>query len=67
MRPYNTGGDVITKIDGRPIEDPDDLSRVVAALEPGQTVPVETWRDGERREVQVKLGDRPLSRPPGWG
>jgi S1-C subfamily serine protease len=67
VRPYNTGGDVITKIDGRPIEDPDDLSRVVAALEPGQTVPVETWRDGERREVQVKLGDRPLSRPPGAG
>ena len=67
VRPYNTGGDVITKIDGRPIEDPDDLSRVVAAFEPGQTVPVETWRDGERREVQVKLGDRPLSRPPGAG
>jgi S1-C subfamily serine protease len=67
VRAYRTGGDVITKIDGRPIENPDDLSRVVAGLEPGQTVPVETWRDGERREVEVKLGDRPLSRPAGAG
>ncbi len=67
VRPYSTGGDVITKIGGRPVEDPDDLSRIVALLEPGQTVPVETWRDGERREVQVTLGDRPPSRPPGTG
>jgi 2-alkenal reductase len=67
VRAYRTGGDVITKIDGQPIENPDDLSRVVAGLEPGQTVPVETWRDGERREVEVKLGDRPLSRPANAG
>jgi S1-C subfamily serine protease len=67
VRPYRTGGDVITRIDGHPIENPDDLSRVVAGLEPGQSVPVETWRDGERREVEVKLGDRPLSRPANAG
>jgi S1-C subfamily serine protease len=61
VRRYRTGGDVITRIDGRPIEDPDDLSRVVALLDPGQTVTVEAWRDGERRDVRVKLGTRPLS------
>ena len=61
VRTYATGGDVITKIDGRPVEDPDDLSRAVSLLDPGATVPVEAWRGGERRTVRVKLGDRPLS------
>jgi S1-C subfamily serine protease len=67
VRTYRTGGDVITRIGGTPIEDPDDLSRVVAALDPGETVDVEAWRDGERRRVRVKLGARPLSRPSGAG
>jgi S1-C subfamily serine protease len=67
VRPYNPGGDVITKIDGRPVDDPDDLSRAVALLDPGKTVPVEAWRGGERREVQVKLEERPLQRLPGSG
>jgi S1-C subfamily serine protease len=60
VRPYRTGGDVITAIDGRPVDDPDDLSRAVALLDPGSTVTVEAWRDGERRELKVKLGERPL-------
>ena len=52
---------MITSLDGRPVDDPDDLSRAVALLDPGTTVPVEAWRDGKRRTVKVKLGDRPLS------
>jgi S1-C subfamily serine protease len=67
VRPYRTGGDVITRIEKRPVEDPDDLSRAVALLDAGQTVTVEAWRDGKRREVQVKLGERPLQRLPGAG
>jgi S1-C subfamily serine protease len=67
VRPYRTGGDVITAIDGRPVDDPDDLSRAVALLDPGSTVTVEAWRDGERRELHVKLGDRPLQRLPAGG
>jgi S1-C subfamily serine protease len=63
VRSYREGGDVITSIDGRPVDDPDDLSRAVALLDPGQTVRVEAWRDGERRELRIKLGDRPLSGP----
>ena len=61
VRAYRSGGDVITKIDGRPVDDPDDLSQAVALLDPGSTVTLEAWRDGERRDVRIKLGDRPLS------
>jgi S1-C subfamily serine protease len=52
---------VITGIDGRPVDDPDDLSRAVALLDPGATVTLEAWQDNEKREVRIKLGSRPLS------
>ena len=35
--------------------------RVVARLDPGRTVTVEAWRDGERRRLRLRLGERPLS------
>jgi len=63
IRPYRDGGDVITSIDGRPVRDPDDLSLAVAQIDPGKTVKVEAWRDGDKREFTVKLGERPLSGP----
>jgi S1-C subfamily serine protease len=67
IRSYRDGGDVITGIDGRPVDDPDDLSRAVALLDPGATVTLEAWRDGEKREVRIKLGSRPLSGLPDAG
>jgi S1-C subfamily serine protease len=67
VRSFHEGGDVITSIDGRPVDDPDDLSRAVALLDPGATVRVEAWQDGERRQLRIKLGDRPLSGPADTG
>jgi S1-C subfamily serine protease len=58
---YATGGDVITKVEGTPIEDANDLSAVVARFQPGQEVTVEVHRGGETKEIKVKLGERPLS------
>jgi S1-C subfamily serine protease len=64
---FRTGGDVITRLDGHVIADPDDLAALVARFDPGHTVTVETWRDGERRRVRLRLGERPLSEPRGAG
>ena len=64
VRQYLAGGDVITKLDDRAIENPDDLSLAVALLDPGSKVPIEVWRDGERRELEVELDERPLQRLP---
>jgi S1-C subfamily serine protease len=64
---FEPGGDVITRIDDEVIEEPDDLSAIVARLDPGQTVRVEAWRDGERRQLRLELGERPLSAPGGVG
>ena len=67
IRSYRDGGDVITSIDGRAVDDPDDLSRAVALLDPGATVTLEAWRDGDKREVRIELGSRPLSGLPDGG
>jgi S1-C subfamily serine protease len=56
---YRTGGDVILKVDGTDIIGPNDLARVIAAHRPGDQVTVTILRDGERKDVQVRLGKRP--------
>ena len=57
---YQPGGDVITKVDGRPVDDSADLASRIAAFEPGREVPLEIHRDGETREIMVRLAERPL-------
>jgi S1-C subfamily serine protease len=67
IQSYAQGGDIITKVEGKVIEDANDLSAVVAQFQPGQDVTVEVHRGGETKEIKVKLGDRPLSAPSGGG
>jgi S1-C subfamily serine protease len=57
---FTTGGDVITKVQDRPVEDASQLAEVIAQFKPGDEVTIEVWRDGETREVEVRLGERPL-------
>jgi putative serine protease PepD len=52
-------GDVITGVDGSLVSDPDDLSRIVSGLEPGDEVEVEVTRDGVERTFEIELGKRP--------
>ena len=48
----------------RPISDADDLSEAVQLFDPGQKVTLEVWRDGEKRKVELTLGQRPLTAQP---
>jgi serine protease Do len=48
-------GDVITKFDGKPIKDYDDLPRIVASTPPGSAVEVEIQRDGKARKLKATL------------
>jgi 2-alkenal reductase len=57
---FKKGGDVIVAIDGRPVKSADDLVRIVSErLEPGQQSTFEVFRDGKRKAITVKLGERP--------
>jgi S1-C subfamily serine protease len=65
IQSYAQGGDIITKVEGKVIEDANDLSAVVAQFQPGQDVTIEVHRGGDTKKLEVKLGERPLSAPSG--
>jgi S1-C subfamily serine protease len=54
-----TGGDVIIAVDGRRLTRTDDLADVISAKRAGQRVELDVLRDGERRTIEVQLGQRP--------
>jgi S1-C subfamily serine protease len=55
-----TGGDIITSIDGNPIQDFDAMITYLANnTKVGQTITVTVLRDGQEQKFQVKLGERP--------
>ena len=57
---FARGGDVITKVGGKPIANADDLSSAIARFKPGETADVEIHRGGKTQNVEVKLDERPL-------
>lgn len=60
-------GDVILKVDGKPIRDGRHVKFAVANVSPGKTVPFDVIRDGKPTSVNVKVGAQPrdLSRKGG--
>lgn len=49
-------GDVITNIDGKKIDDMNDVTDVVHAHKPGDKVPITFLRDGKEQKVTAELG-----------
>ncbi len=62
-QPYQTGGDIIVAVDDRAIREEEDLSDALADKRPGDVARIAVIRDGRRRVVAVKLGERPLLVP----
>jgi len=52
-------GDVVTKLNNRPVKDADELRNTIALTEPGKTVTLGVYRNGKDQDVQVKLGELP--------
>jgi len=58
--PVNVGGDIITAIDGQPVNEMDELiSYLGAKTSVGQTVELTILRDGSEKTLEVILGSRP--------
>jgi serine protease Do len=51
-------GDIITKVDGKGVDTPNSLSRLIAALDPGAAASIEVVRDGKRQLISVPLIER---------
>ncbi|MFP4392273.1 MAG: DegQ family serine endoprotease [Desulfohalobiaceae bacterium] len=53
-------GDVIIGLNGKAIKDAGDLTRKIGNMKPDQEVEMRFWRQGKKRSVQLKLGERDL-------
>jgi putative serine protease PepD len=56
-------GDVITKIDGTTVQDPNAISAAVARKQPGDKITVELERSLGTQDIDVRLGTRPSHTP----
>jgi serine protease Do len=52
-------GDVILAYNGKQLDDPTELPRLVAATKPGDKATLEIWRSGKREQVAVAVGEFP--------
>ncbi|MGJ3263199.1 MAG: Do family serine endopeptidase [Salinarimonas sp.] len=52
-------GDVVLAVNGDEIEDARDLSRTIAFMDPGETIEVTVFRDGEQRTIDVTIARMP--------
>jgi serine protease Do len=51
--------DVILEYNGKPVADSTELQSMVAATDPGTSVPMKVWRDGKAITVDVTIGKQP--------
>ena len=60
-------GDIILRVDGKPVEKSVDLPRLVGSLKPGSKATLQLFRRGTTRDVSVSIvefeADRPARRP----
>jgi S1-C subfamily serine protease len=59
----DVGGDVIVAVNGDEIEAETDLPRLISLAEPGDVVTLDIIRDGEKQQLEVELGERPVEVP----
>jgi len=59
LQHIKTGGDVVVAVDGKPVLQNNDLSKLIAVHKPGDTVTLDIIRDGHPDSVDVTLGSRP--------
>jgi len=50
-------GDVITAVDGKAVDSPRELARVVGDTAPGKEVEITLWRNGKSETVKLTLGE----------
>ena len=51
------GGDLITAIEGKPVTEPDSVTRALARKRPGDILELTIYRSGRTMNIKVKLGE----------
>jgi membrane-associated protease RseP (regulator of RpoE activity) len=52
-------GDVITSVDGQPVDEDHPLDRHIRRYDPGDRVEITYWRENREHTVRVRLGEHP--------
>jgi S1-C subfamily serine protease len=52
------GGDLITAVDGKRVEEEDAITKAVARKHAGDTLDLTIWRDGRSMDVKVTLAEQ---------
>jgi serine protease Do len=55
-------GDIILDLNGKAINDSNELRNTVAMMQPGETATLRISRNGSTRDIKVKLGELPSSK-----
>ena len=58
------GGDIVTAVNGKKLEDEAALGVALLEFEPGEVVTLRIYRDGKGRDLRVRLGTRPSQTGP---
>ena len=58
-----TGGDIVTAIDGSPVTKVEDIVQYLNGKQPGDKVTLEVYRNNEKIQVTVELGEWPEQLP----
>jgi serine protease Do len=56
-------GDIILRVDGKPVERSADLPRLIGGLKPGSKAVVQVFRRGATRDLTVNIGEFEAERP----
>jgi len=56
-------GDIITKVEGRPVEKSGDLPRIVGGMKPGSKASLQVFRRGSYRDLGVTVAEFEAERP----
>ena len=52
-------GDIVTQLNGEPVEDANTLRNHISQMAPGTNVRLQLWRDGKTQDATVTLGELP--------
>ncbi len=56
-------GDIIVKVDGKPVEKSGDLPRIIGGIKPGTKSTLQVFRRGSAKDISVTVGEFPPDRP----
>ena len=56
-------GDIIVKVDGKPVDRSGDLPRIIGGIKPGTKSTLQVFRRGSVKDISVTVGEFPPDRP----